>query len=75
MRYGRTDAVAAVHQAAQALHALADGATDVEAGLQSALTEIIMVMRQLGAASSDHQLGETSEFRGRCPGNAAGRSA
>ncbi|XP_043210984.1 uncharacterized protein LOC122375566 [Amphibalanus amphitrite] len=49
LRYGRTDAVSTVHQAAQALHALADGATDVESGLQSALTEILMVMHQLGA--------------------------
>ncbi|XP_043240631.1 uncharacterized protein LOC122391089 isoform X9 [Amphibalanus amphitrite] len=58
--YGKTDAVSTVHQAAQALHALADGATDVESGLQSALTEILMVMHQLGAVSSDQQLGETT---------------
>ncbi|XP_043221574.1 uncharacterized protein LOC122381461 isoform X6 [Amphibalanus amphitrite] len=58
--HGKTDAVSTVHQAAQALHALADGATDVESGLQSALTEILMVMHQLGAVSSHQQLGETT---------------
>ena len=61
-KHDQMDAVTTVHQAALALHALADGTTGVEAGLQSALTEILMVMHQLGATLDTHDLEATSEY-------------
>ena len=61
VEHGRSDVTATVHEAAHALHALAEGSTGVEAGLQSALTEILMVMHQLGASNDAGHLGETSE--------------
>ena len=66
VQHGRTDVITTVHQAALALHALADGATGVEAGLQSVLTEILMVMHQLGATLDVNEVEETTSEQPGC---------
>ncbi|XP_037079223.1 uncharacterized protein LOC119100218 [Pollicipes pollicipes] len=52
--------VTAAHEAAQGLRALAAGTTDVEAGLHAVLSEVLVVLHQLGAVQDGEQLDVTT---------------